>query len=86
VEVVPWNMLGRSYIVKVRRRGKEWEPALGWAVNTETGELDATMGSRILGGGDKPARSQLVRFGPDDWIADDDPIPGLPVEYPKQIT
>jgi hypothetical protein len=82
---MPWNMLGRSYIVKVKQRGKDWEPALACGVNTETGELDATMGARILGAGNRPARSQLVRFGPDDWIAEGDPIPGLPVEHPKPI-
>jgi len=77
-------MLGRSYTVKVRR-GRNWKPALGWAVNSETGELDARMGSRILGPGDRPARSELVRFGPDDWIAENDPIPGLPVEHTKSL-
>jgi hypothetical protein len=54
-------------------------------VNTETGELDATMGSRILGRGDRPAHSELVRFGPDDWVAEEGPIPGLPVEHPKAL-
>src|SRR5439155_3893478 len=82
--LMAWIMLGRSYTVRVKR-DKTWEPGLGWAVNTETGELDATMGSRILGPGDRPAHSELARFGPDDWVAEGDPIPGLPVEYPKPL-
>ena len=74
-----WETLPGPYKVKVRRGG-EWLPANAWASNAGTGELDVTMGRRVTDSSDRPTQTELIRVGPDDWVAEGDPIPGLPVE------
>jgi hypothetical protein len=74
-----WEMLPHPYPVKVRHDDK-WTAANAWAVNPTTGELDVTFGARILGPADRPSHATRLRVGPADWLAEGDPIPGIPVE------
>jgi len=73
-----WRLLPRAVLVKVKRKDL-FEPALAWAVNDETRELQVTMGTRIMRRADRPTRSELVIAGPTNWLSEDEPIPGLGV-------
>lgn len=71
-----WELLPRGYIVKVRH-GDQWREALAWAVNTDTHNLQVTMGRRLLDPGDRPTRSELRTVAPRDWLSEEQDIPGL---------
>jgi|GEM_PF-4171421 len=73
-----WEVLPHPYDVRVREQG-QWADAVGWAVNSETGELEVTMGRRILSPGDRRTQADRRRFGPNDWLSEE-PIPGWPVK------
>lgn len=75
-ESVPWDLLPHGYIVKVRERDR-WVHALAWAVNTETRELQVTIGKRLLRRGDRPTRNELRTVAPRDWLSEEQDIPGL---------
>jgi hypothetical protein len=55
---VSWRLLDHAVVVTVNRNNI-WGPALAWAVNDETRQLQVTEGARIVQRADRPTVASL---------------------------
>ena len=71
-----WNMLDGHYRVKALSGG-QWVSAKATAVDPGTGSIQASYPERVLG--TALGEHEILTLGPDEWVAEGTPIPGMPV-------
>jgi hypothetical protein len=72
-----WNLDPRRVRVRDPKGGSGWVPAIAWALDDETGEVEVTLGERMsFAPGETPPSAKRLRVKPADYIIEDEPLAG----------